>query len=287
MRGSMPSRLNGGSSMRSSPAGEPTLRQRPRASSCGWRQNSSMLLRRALAISAASSLSITWSEVELRENPVDLGVQRVAVLQPCRAGGKPRVGGESGGAQHRFAEPGELALVLHAQEHGAAVAGAERAVGHDGRVVGPGARRRRAAVAREIGREAHPLGERLEHRDVERRPLAGPAAPDEGSEDGRERVHPRGDVGDRDAGLRRLLGRSGDRKQPGFALHQEVVGLLGGIGARRPVAGDPAPDEPRVLLPQARGRPGRGARRRRAPGSARTRRPAPAASTEPVSPPDA
>ena len=61
MRGSNPDRLNGGLSMSISPAGEPTFAQRPRASSCGWRQNCCMSFSRALAMSAFSSRAMTSS----------------------------------------------------------------------------------------------------------------------------------------------------------------------------------------------------------------------------------
>src|SRR2546423_15501213 len=69
------------------------------------------------------------------EYPLDFGLQRRAVLQADRRGGKARVGGKRRVMQHEAAEAGEFALVLHAEEHRAAVAGAERAVGHDGGVV--------------------------------------------------------------------------------------------------------------------------------------------------------
>src|SRR5688572_27867085 len=64
-RGSKPDRLNGGFSMSSSPPGEPTFAQRPRAASCGWAQNCAMSLSRALAMSASSSRSITSAVLSL------------------------------------------------------------------------------------------------------------------------------------------------------------------------------------------------------------------------------
>ena len=72
-------------------------------------------------------------------------------------------------------------------------------------------------------------------------------------EDRRERVHPGGDVGRRDAGLGGALLVAGHREQARFALHQQVVGLFRRIRTGRPVAGDPAPDERGMRLAQLRG----------------------------------
>ena len=84
------------------------------------------------------------------------------------------------------------------------------------------------------------------------------------SKDRRHRVHPRGDIGNRNAGLRVRVFGPGDRQQPGLALDEQVVRLFRRVRSRRAVAGDSAPDQPRVARPQLRGaqaEPVRGARR--------------------------
>ena len=184
---------------------------------------------------------------------LDQRVHFGAVLVPEAARGIARVLRQVGLAEHLGAEARELALVLDAEEYGLAIARPERTVGHDGRVERAGARRRRAAVVGEVGREAQPLAERLEHRDVERRAFVGVLAPEQRREDARERVHTRGDIRDRDAGLRGLLGRAGHRQQAGLALHKQVIGALGAVGAVLAVTGDPAPDEARVFCAQLLG----------------------------------
>ena len=90
--------------------------------------------------------------------------------------GEARVARERGLQQHLVAERCPLALVLQAQHHGLAVAGRERAVGVDRGVAGAGARRRRRAVEGVVQRVAHPLGQRLEHRDVDALAAAGLSA---------------------------------------------------------------------------------------------------------------
>jgi hypothetical protein len=61
MTGSASAGSPGGSRARTGPAGEPTLRQRLRARSCGWFRNSRTELSLALAIPASSSFSMTSS----------------------------------------------------------------------------------------------------------------------------------------------------------------------------------------------------------------------------------
>src|SRR5207249_5801895 len=119
----------------------------------------------------------------------------------------------------------------------ATVARAKRAVRDDGGVVRAGARWGSAAIRGEIRGKAHPLAERFEHSDVERRALAGPFTAQQRRENRGEGIHPGGDVRDRDARLARRLGGAGDRKQSCFALHQQVVGLLARVRPARAVAG--------------------------------------------------
>ena len=146
-------------------------------------------------------------------------MQRGPVGKARRAAREARVGRERRVDQHDFAEAGEFALVLHAQEDAAAVARAKRAVRDDGGVVRAGARRGGAAIRGEIRGKAHPLAECFEHGDVERRSLPGSFTAQQRRENRGEGVHPGGDVRDRDARLARRIGRAGDRKQACFALH--------------------------------------------------------------------
>src|SRR6185295_5933358 len=66
MRGSKPSRLNGGLIAPIGPAGVSTSRQRSRARSCGCSQNCFIVFSCALAMPALSSASIAWGAVFFR-----------------------------------------------------------------------------------------------------------------------------------------------------------------------------------------------------------------------------
>ena len=90
-------------------------------------------------------------------------------------------------------------------------------------------------------------------------------------EDAAVRVHAGRDIGNRAAGLRRLVGRAGNRKEAGLALDQQVVGLLVAIGAVFAVARNVADDSRGCERAASRTRV-QGAPRRRGPGSERTRR---------------
>ena len=165
--------------------------------------------------------------------------------------GEARLLGQLGPLQHLVAEVEPLALVLQAEHHAAAVgAGGERAVGVDRGVRGAGARRRRRAVEGVVQRVAGPLGQRLEHRDVQMPASPGARAFEQRRQDAGVGVHAGRDVGDRRAGLARLAGRAGDRDEAGLALDQQVVGLLVAVRAVCPVAGDVADDQRRFLRRQ-------------------------------------
>src|SRR5512147_1014115 len=94
-----------------------------------------------------------------------------AVNDPLAVGGEARVGGQLGPPQHLAAEGGPLALVLQAEDDLAAVAGPVRAVGGDARVRGAGADGRVPAVVAVVEGLGHPLGQRLEHGDLDPGPL--------------------------------------------------------------------------------------------------------------------
>ncbi len=100
---------------------------------------------------------------------------------------------------------------------------------------------------------AHPLGQRVQHRDLNPAPAPGGPAAQQGREDPGEGVHGRRDVRGRDARLDGLLRGAGHRDQPGLALHGHVVGALVGVRALGPVPGDVDGDQPRVPRAQ-RGR---------------------------------
>ena len=107
-----------------------------------------------------------------------------------------------------------------------------------------------------VQRRRHPLGETLEHRDVDA--LAAPRvfARVQRGEDRRVRVHSRRDVGDRHADLGGMFLAAGDRHDARFGLDEHVVRLLVAHRAVGPVAGNAAPDDARIarrhlLVPEA------------------------------------
>ncbi len=151
------------------PVGVSTWRQRSRASSCGWSQNSCHGIQFCVGDVRLVESFQNFSGTQFRKHPFNLLMHGIAVLGTRGSGGKSPVIFQSRTQKDPVAKALELPLVLNRQEHRAAVARPERAVGNDGGVVRAGALRRFAAVGGEIGREAHPLAERFEHGDVERR----------------------------------------------------------------------------------------------------------------------
>ena len=148
-----------------------------------------------------------------------------------RSAGRRRA---SGCSQHLRAERLPLALVLQAEHHRLAVAGRE--TGRRDRW--SRAPRRRAAAARRRRRRstADSSSTRPCSRASTRRcaqPLPVRPRCDQRGEDVAVGVHAGGDVGDRAAGLGRLVGRAGDRQEAGLALDQQVVGLLVAVGSGR------------------------------------------------------
>ena len=187
--------------------------------------------------------------VEVAEDRLDLRIEGRAVRQAQRVGREPRVRRERRPPQHLVAERPPLALVLDAEVHHVAVAPRERPVGGDDRVPGPRAEGRGAPV-RVVQGIAHPLAERLEHRHLDHRALAGALPHQERGEDARVGVHAGRDVRDGDAHLGGLVRGAGDRQHPRLGLHQQVVGLAVAVGAGRAVPRDLAHHEPRVRGPQ-------------------------------------
>ena len=92
--GSTPSMRTGGTSAGIGPCGESTCRHAWRPASCGWPMNCSTVLRRALAICAASSRETTSAGRQRPQHAVDFGVHRVAMLDPQVIALKSLVRGE-------------------------------------------------------------------------------------------------------------------------------------------------------------------------------------------------
>ena len=158
-------------------------------------------------------------------------------------GAKARIGGQGRIAQHHFAKHFPFALVLQAQHHHAAVARCKWAIGVDAGVRRCRARWRRCTFIGVVQRVAHPLAQRFEHGHVDVAALASFAAQQQGRQDVGVGVHAGCDVGHGVARLGRCVGRAGDRQQPGFALDQEVIGLLVAVGAVFAVARNVANNE--------------------------------------------
>src|SRR3954471_16578396 len=101
------------------------------------------------------------------EGPLDLSLQLRAVLHSRGVPEEFRVDGERRLAEDPLAEHGPLALVLEPEEDLLAVPATERPVRSDRRMARTGPRRWCAAVHGVVERIAHPLGESLEHRDLD------------------------------------------------------------------------------------------------------------------------
>jgi hypothetical protein len=116
-------------------------------------------------------------------------------------------------------------------------------------VAGAAARRPFVTVHGEVGREAHPLGERLEEGDLYGRAIARPLTPEQRCQDARVGVHTSRYVGDGDARLGRRLTGARDGDEPGLALDEQIVGLLIAVRSRGAVTRDVAHDEPGMPFP--------------------------------------
>ncbi len=116
------------------------------------------------------------------------------------------------------------------------------------RRTGPG--RRIRAVIGVVEREAHPLRHAFQHGHVDAAALPGFAALDQRCKDVGIGIHAGRDVDDRAAGLRRCIGRSGNREQSRLALDQQVVGFLVAIRPVGAVTGDVANDQARKFIPR-------------------------------------
>ena len=108
---------------------------------------------------------------------------------------------------------------------------------------GAGAHRRVRALVRVVHGEAHPLGHRFQHRDVEPAALAGATTLYQRGEDIGVCIHARGDVGDRRACLGRFVFGASHGQEAGFALDQQVIGFLVAVGTISTIAGDVTDDQ--------------------------------------------
>ncbi len=201
------------------------------------------------ASSAVSQSAVERSREALGEDRAKLGTP----LDPVAVRGEPRIPRQAvqpeGGAQ-----PWPLACRPD-RDRDRTVGRGKGLVRHD---IGVGVAEPagRHAADERVLRLVHEAGHRgAEQRDVD--PLATtrhrtsvPLAPDERGQDADRAEHPRHDVADRDADLRRttalVVGRPGDRHQAAGRLDHEVVAGPGRGRAGRPIARDRQVDEPRV-----------------------------------------
>ena len=260
-----------------------------RLRAAGAAHTSCMSFMRALAICASSSRAIDLLGGQRRERLDDDRAQRLARRRARASSTTKRSSvASSGRCEHLLAEGDPLALVLQAQHHRLAVAGGERAVGIDRRVRGAGARRRRRRRRRRSTADSsstRPCSRASRRRCAQPWPVLPRC--DQRRQDAAVGVHAGGDVGDRAAGLRRLVRRAGDRQEARLALDQQVVGLLVAVRARRRRSprcrrrsgADASRAAPRTTGPGAPRRRARGSApaRRRARAACASDRPAPAA----------
>lgn len=129
----------------------------------------------------------------------------------------------------------------------------ECVVGGDDGMREPRTRRGFASMHPMVQWMPHPLGQRLQHRDLHRPAEPGGRAPQQRREHPREGVHRRRDVGGGHTRLHRLPGRAGDGDQARLALHEHVVGPLVCVRPVGAVPGDVDGDQPRVRGAERRG----------------------------------
>ena len=97
---------------------------------------------------------------------------------------------------------------------------------------------------------AEPRDDRIEHRDVDKLALAGFFPLIKREQDANGGVHAGSDIGDGDAGPRRLIGIAGGGDDAAFALNQEIVGFDVAVRTVLAIAGKRAVDQPRIELAQ-------------------------------------
>ena len=183
-----PGRPGGSSAGTAAPPGIRTSRQRSRALSTGWSRNSSTSLTPALAMpcvvqqlhrlaavassaNRSATIALSSSRWATRSEPV---AKRGSSIEP----GRP---------EELLAQGRPFALVLDGEQHVLAVGRGVGAVRGDGRVLGADARGLGAAVAGVVGGLAHPLGQRLEQRDLHGTGHAGGRPREQGGEDAASR----------------------------------------------------------------------------------------------------
>src|SRR5215210_9320165 len=127
---------------------------------------------------------------EAGEDVFYLGVQLVAVLDAPGVLVEALVFRHPLAPQDLLTELLPLALVLYPEEDDFAIPAPERPVGRYRSVRSAAAPGLLTTVPGEVHREAHPLSQRLQHRDLERRALARPLASEECGEHAGVGVHP-------------------------------------------------------------------------------------------------
>src|SRR5215208_5069766 len=147
---------------------------------------------------------------ETGEDAFYLGVQLVTVFDAPGVLVEALIFRHPLASQDLLTELLPLALVLYPEEDDFAIPAPERPVGRYRRMRSAAAPGLLTTVPGEVRRAPHPLSQRLEHRDLERRALARPPASEEGGEDAGVSVHSRGDVGGGDADLGWCLRRACD-----------------------------------------------------------------------------
>jgi hypothetical protein len=185
------------------------------------------------------------------EGFLDDGGQLVVVRDAVGIGGEAGVCCQGSLPEDVAAEDDPFPFVLDPEED-RTVGDLERAVRRDGRMPCPGSPGWLCAVAGKVGGLHGQLAQRVEHRYLDGRAVAGVFPVVQRGQDAAECVHAGRDVSDRDPRLGRDLGSAGRHNETGLALDQQVVRLLHAVGAIWAVAGDRAVDQPLPARPQRR-----------------------------------
>ena len=152
--------------------------------------------------------------------------------------------------QEMGAEAGPFTLILDRDQHIGAILGGEGAIGADGRMRHADARwvLTRAFILQQ--RHRHPIRHAIKQRHGYALALAGNAAINQRFQHRRIGMHAAGNIAGRNPHTPRAFRAASHVSQPGFCLHQQIIGLHGGVFAILTIARNIHGNQPRMPCAQ-------------------------------------